>query len=280
MGLFLISARFQGEPLTRTEFDAALIRQTGSRPDVDEFIVKGTELRVTMAFDPILVAYAEKVLSDLGGRIVHPHTNEVIDLRLPEYVRRPWLEWPWWQRVETRTHSVLALLGVSSGVPRSLARSVRRAEESRDEKLPPVAPMMPRGPYRDIDHRASRRPSAWHQVPWVHVGLASALPVAAVSSLHTKAHDFIVVLVSAALFVFVVWALPRLGYLLVRRRRTTARVHGRLMLVWFLSLVGAVAVEAVGARTTWRYSDRNTAAWAPVTADVTALVACGARRPV
>jgi hypothetical protein len=102
MGLFLLRVRFSGPPPAEDLVRAELVRRLGSAAGLDEFQVKGDVVSVTMDMDPVAKAYVLKILLDMGGEQIDPITRSPCEPRLPDFVQRPWHEWPWWERVSIR----------------------------------------------------------------------------------------------------------------------------------------------------------------------------------
>jgi hypothetical protein len=97
--------RLPSEEILRAE----LVRQVGSSAGLEEFEVRGDVIRITTAFDPVTIVYAEKALHDLGGEVVD-FSGNAIRSRLPEYARKPWPEWPWWKRAGIHARFAIAFL--------------------------------------------------------------------------------------------------------------------------------------------------------------------------
>jgi hypothetical protein len=108
MGLLFLRLRFHGDPPTEDIVRAELHHRLGSAAGLDGFEVNDNVVDVTTAVDPVTNAYVLKILLDMGGEQIDPVTRQRREPRLPEFVQRPWREWPWWKRARIRlgTHSM------------------------------------------------------------------------------------------------------------------------------------------------------------------------------
>jgi hypothetical protein len=106
MGLFLMRFRFRGQPPTEDIVKAALRRQVGSTSNMDSFVVNDKAVEIITSLDPVISTYVLKILLDLGGEYLDP-TCQPREPNLPEYVNKPWREWPWWKRASIRVRSQL-----------------------------------------------------------------------------------------------------------------------------------------------------------------------------
>jgi len=99
-------------------------------------------------------------------------------------------------------------------------------------------------PYRELQLRPCIGEPAWRAWPWLHVcAAAGLLPLQ--SPWAPFPWGFIGrPLVNLSVFVMLLWALPWFGYLVARRRRAAARVHGRRTLVWGAALLMCLGVRA------------------------------------
>ena len=90
MGVDVVRFRFPGTPPSREEVNQRLRDQAGE--GISGYQPEGSELVVLTAINAFAVAYARKVLRDLGGVELDFDTREPMDEPLPEFVGKPWLE--------------------------------------------------------------------------------------------------------------------------------------------------------------------------------------------
>jgi hypothetical protein len=109
MGLFVVTARFEGKPPTEEAFRAALVSEIGSLDALETFSVEGDVVEVATMMDPVTYPYATKVLLQLGGTLMSKRAGEPVKAKLPGYTARRWVDLPWWRRAGIRVTFLLGL---------------------------------------------------------------------------------------------------------------------------------------------------------------------------
>jgi hypothetical protein len=113
MGLFLIRAKFEGEPPTEQTFRAELLRELGDISGLEGFDVDGKLVEVRTMMDATTYPYAIKVLLRLGGNYVDALTLEPREPKLPAFVERRWRDWSLWARARIRLGFLLSVFATA-----------------------------------------------------------------------------------------------------------------------------------------------------------------------